>query len=132
MSLTLSYLQIYFINSSFLVSINSDRGVYTPVGFTITSDSLTLEKLQSWVPILEYAGIEWIKAGGSGVDIGKIKNAKALIGFVPDDQRYFDLHHSAYDVFEEVHPREMELGTAAIAILAYLLSEELQESENEK
>jgi len=39
--------------------------------------------------------------------------------------RYFDLHHSANDVFEEVHPREMELGTAAIAVLAYLLSEEL-------
>jgi hypothetical protein len=108
-----------------IAAIESDRGVYTPEGFTITSDSLTLLKLQSWIPILEYAGIEWIKAGGSGVDISKIKNAKALIGFVPDDQRYFDLHHSANDVFEEVHPREMELGTAAIAVLAYLLSEEL-------
>ncbi len=108
-----------------IAAIESDRGVYTPVGFTVTSDSLTLIRLQSWLPILEYAGIEWIKAGGSGVDISKIKNAQALIGFIPDDQRYFDLHHSANDVFEEVHPREMELGTAAIAIMAYLLSEEL-------
>ncbi|HSP87613.1 MAG TPA: M20/M25/M40 family metallo-hydrolase [Ignavibacteriaceae bacterium] len=108
-----------------IAAIESDRGVYTPVGFTVTSDSLTLLKLQSWNTILENAGIEWIKPGGSGVDISKIKNAKALIGFVPDDQRYFDLHHSANDVFEEVHPREMELGSAAIAILAYLLSEEL-------
>lgn len=108
-----------------IAAIESDRGVYTPVGFTVTSDSLTLIRLQSWIPILEYAGIEWIKAGGSGVDISKIKNAQALIGFIPDDQRYFDLHHSANDVFEEVHPREMELGTAAIAIMAYLLSEEL-------
>jgi len=85
--------------------------------------------LQSWLPILEYAGIEWIKAGGSGVDISQTKNVPALIGFVPDDQRYFDLHHSANDVFEEVHPREMELGTAAITVLAYLLSEELLETE---
>ena len=108
-----------------IAAIESDRGVYTPVGFTVTSDSVTLEKLQSWVPILEYVGIEWIKAGGSGVDISKIKNVQALIGFIPDDQRYFDLHHSANDVFEEVHPREMELGTAAIAMMAYLLSEEL-------
>jgi len=47
-----------------------------------------------------------------------------LIGYVPDDQRYFDVHHSDNDVFEEVHPREMQLGTSAIAILTYLLSEE--------
>ena len=46
------------------------------------------------------------------------------MGYVPDDQRYMDYHHSANDVFEAVHPREFELGTAAIAIMAYLLSEE--------
>ncbi|OGU77601.1 MAG: peptidase M28, partial [Ignavibacteria bacterium RBG_16_34_14] len=108
-----------------IAAIESDRGVFTPVGFAVTSDSLTLIKLQNWLPILEYAGIEWIKAGGSGVDISQIKNTQALIGFVPDDQRYFDLHHSANDVFEEVHPREMELGAAAIAVMAFLLSEEL-------
>ena len=108
-----------------IAAIESDRGVFTPVGFEVESDSLTLLKMQSWLPILENAGIKWIKAGGSGADISQIKNAKALIGYVPDDQRYFDLHHSNNDVFEEVNPREMELGTAAIATLAYLLSEEL-------
>jgi carboxypeptidase Q len=107
-----------------IAAIESDRGVFTPVGFSVTSDSTTLAKLQSWLPILEYTGISWVKAGGSGVDISKIKNAKALIGYVPDNQRYFDLHHSANDIFEEVHSREMQLGTAAIAILTYLLSEE--------
>jgi len=108
-----------------IAAIESDRGVFTPEGFNVTSDSSTLIKIQSWLPVLEYAGIEWIKTGGSGVDISKIKNAKALISFVPDDQRYFDVHHSANDVFEEVHPREMEVGAAAIAMFAYLLSEEL-------
>ncbi len=34
----------------------------------------------------------------------------------------FIIHPS--DVFEEVHPREFELGTAAMAIIVYLLSEE--------
>jgi hypothetical protein len=107
-----------------IAAIESDRGVFTPVGFSVESDSETLRKLQSWVPILEHAGIKWINAGGSGVDISKIRNAQALIGYVPDNQRYFDVHHSANDIFEEVHPREMELGTAAIAVLAYLLSED--------
>src|SRR5690606_12562636 len=104
-----------------IAAIESDRGVFTPVGFSVNSEPEVLEKIQSWLPVLEHAGIEWVKAGGSGVDISYIKNAQALIGFIPDDQRYFDLHHSANDVFEEVNPREMELGAAAMAALAYLL-----------
>lgn len=107
-----------------IAAIESDRGGFTPVGFDIDSDSLSLIKIQSWLPVLKKASIEWIDEGGSGVDVSHIKNAQALIGYVPDDQRYFDFHHSANDVYEGVHPRELELGSAAITILAYLLSEE--------
>ena len=103
-----------------IAAIESDAGASTPRGYRIDSDSLTINKMQKWLPVL----IEWIKPGGSGVDVKQIKNAKALMGFVPDGQRYFDVHHSDNDVFETVHPREMELGTAAIAIMAYLISEE--------
>ena len=109
---------------SHLAAIESDRGAFTPRGFSVTSDSSTLLKMESWLPVLNYAYIDWIRKGGSGADVGAIKNAKALIGYVPDDQRYMDLHHSANDTFDKVHPREMELGSAAIAILVYLISEE--------
>lgn len=111
-------------NEKHIAAIEADRGAFTPVGFTVDSDSIILNKISEWLPVLEKASIEWIKKGGSGVDVSKIKNAKALLGFVPDDQRYMDLHHSANDVFEEVHPREFELGTAAMAVMVYLLSEE--------
>ena len=36
-------------------------------------------------------------------------------------QKYFEIHHTAKDVFEAVHPREMELGTASMASLVYLI-----------
>lgn len=112
-------------NQKHLAVIESDRGAFTPIGFYVDTDSTEiLNKLQSWLPVLEYADIEWVRKGGSGVDVGKIKNAVARIGYVPDGQRYMDFHHSANDVFEAVHPREFELGSAAIAILTYLLSEE--------
>lgn len=108
-----------------LAAIESDRGAFSPLGFTVETDSTELiDKLNSWLPILKLAGINWIRKGGSGADISKINNAKLLMGYVPDSQRYFDLHHSSNDVFEEVHPREFELGSAAIAIMVYLLSEE--------
>lgn len=107
-----------------IAAIEADRGAFTPVGFYVDSDSNTINKIAQWLPVLDKASIEWVRKGGSGVDVSKIKNAKALLGFVPDDQRYMDVHHSANDVFEAVHPREFELGSAAMAVMVYLLSEE--------
>ena len=105
-------------NQIHLAVIESDRGAFTPIGFYAETDSTEmLEHLQDWMPFLEKANIEWIKKGGSGVDVQKIKNAKLHIGYVPDDQRYMDYHHSANDTFDAVHPREFELGAAAIAII---------------
>jgi hypothetical protein len=88
------------------------------------ADSTTISKIEQWLPYLQRAGIDWLRKGGSGSDISKIKKCNTLIGYIPDNQRYFDFHHSENDVFEAIHPREMELGSAAITILTYLLSEE--------
>ena len=108
-----------------LAAIESDRGAFTPRGFTVNTDSSALIKiLDSWLPFLQPAGIDWIRNGGSGSDVSRLKKAKLLFGYVPDCQRYFDLHHSAKDVFRVINPREFELGSASMAILTYLLSEE--------
>ena len=49
-----------------------------------------------------------------------------LIGLIPDSQRYFDYHHSPNDTFEQVNNREMQLGSAAIASLVYLIDTKLK------
>jgi len=111
-----------------IAAIESDRGAFTPRGFEFDADSAhksgIIEKLNAMLPVLKKAGIEWIKEGEGGVDISFINNVNAHIGYAPDEQRYFDVHHSDNDVYEAVNPREMQLGTAAIVILAYLVSEE--------
>jgi hypothetical protein len=107
-----------------LAAIESDRGAFTPRGFFVEADTAIISELNQWLPYFQKAGIEWVRKGGSGVDISYIPGVKALIGYVPDSQRYFDFHHSDNDVFEAVNPREFELGSAAMAILTYLLSEE--------
>lgn len=107
-----------------IAAIESDRGCFTPRGFYAQTNAESLKKMQSWLPILNKSLIEWVLPGGGGSDIGPIKNAKAQIGYVPDNQRYMDLHHSSNDNYNSVNPREMELGASAMAILVYLLSEE--------
>ena len=66
----------------------------------------------------------YLKAGGAGADINPLKSQKGLlIGFKPDNQRYFDFHHTTADVFENVNVRELRLGAAAITSLVYLIDQ---------
>ena len=53
------------------------------------------------------------------MDIGPLKELepRPLLITVPDGQRYFDLHHSSQDVWENVHKRELELGAATASML---------------
>ena len=106
-----------------IAAIESDRGGFTPRGFSVDATPEVLAKLEKWLPYFNATGIEWFRKGGSGADISQIKNSKALIGYVPDSQRYFTYHHSANDVFTAVDHRELELGSAAITILTLLISE---------
>jgi hypothetical protein len=45
------------------------------------------------------------------------------IGLHVNSQRYFDYHHAASDTIDKVNKRELNLGSAAMAALSYLLSE---------
>jgi hypothetical protein len=76
---------------------------------------------------LEPYGADRLIAGGGGSDIGPLRDKTPgvmLIGYLPDSQRYFDVHHSANDVFENVNKRELELGAASIAALIYLIDQQ--------
>ena len=62
--------------------------------------------------------------GGSGADIGPLRNGKIVLsGLRPDSQRYFDHHHAANDTFDAINKRELELGAAAMASLVYLVDQ---------
>lgn len=108
-----------------LAAIESDRGGFTPRGFSCDGDDSVIarymQRLGEWLPLLEPYGLGF-RRGGSGADIGPLKSQKGLlIGYEPDSQRYFDYHHAASDVFETVNKRELELGAAAMTALVYLL-----------
>lgn len=108
-----------------VAAIESDAGGFAPRSFGMTGSESQLSKIQSWLPDLKTVGIERVDKGGGGADIGPLgPSGTVLIGLVPEGQRYFDVHHSRNDVFEAVHPRELQLGAIAMAMLAWRLSEE--------
>jgi hypothetical protein len=109
-----------------LAALESDRGGFTPRGFGI--DTSILSKVKCYQKLLSDYGVGTLENGGGGADIGPLKKTNpniALISFIPDSQRYFDVHHAETDVFESVNKRELELGAAAIATMIYILDQQL-------
>jgi carboxypeptidase Q len=112
-------------NEFHLAAIESDRGGFTPRGFTVDGHeeifNEKLKKVIEWLPLLEPYGLSFRK-GGSGADISGLKSQKGLLfGFEPDTQRYFDYHHTPIDGRDVVNERELTLGTASMTSLVYLL-----------
>ena len=108
-----------------IVALESDRGVFTPRGFSVQDPEL-LTLVRTWAPLFEPYEIYEFISGGGGADIGPLKDqGTSLVGFLPDSHRYFTLHHTASDVFETVDKRELEMGAATMSSLFYLLDKYL-------
>ena len=112
-------------NEKQIAAIESDAGGTSPRGFGVNTDSVRFEKINSYSPLLAIVNAEKIRKGGGGADISTLEQfGTALIGLNPDPQRYFDYHHSNNDTIDKVHPRELEMGAIAMAILAWAISQD--------
>lgn len=107
-----------------IAAIESDSGGFTPKGFTINASDVNLHNLKAFLPYFAPYGIHEFVEGEGGADISPMKKfGVPLIGFKPDSQRYFKYHHSYLDTFDKVDKRELELGSASITSLVYLIDQ---------
>lgn len=111
-------------NEKHIFALESDGGGFTPRGFTLEMKADQVSKIQQWKSLFYPYGADDIIPGGSGSDVEPLKElGTALAGFSADSQRYFDIHHAATDVFENVSERELKLGAATMTALVWLVSE---------
>lgn len=104
-----------------IFALESDAGGFTPRGFSFDCDVENFAQVESWKPLFKPYLIHYFEMGGSGADIGPLKEeGMVLAGLRPDSQRYFDHHHAANDTFDAVNKRELELGGATMTSLLYL------------
>jgi hypothetical protein len=117
------YLELAKLNNEkHVFGLESDAGGFTPRGFSLEMSQAQIEKVQSWKNLFYQYGVYSLVAGGSGADVGPLRaTGTALSGLTPDSQRYFDIHHAATDVFENVSRRELHLGAVNMAALIYLV-----------
>lgn len=108
-----------------VAGIESDAGGFSPRGFGVKADSATVAKIAKWAYLFKPIGADRITHGGGGADLSPLaRKGVPTIGLRVDGQKYFDYHHSDHDTIDNVHKRELELGAAAVALLAYVLAEE--------
>ena len=105
-------------------ALESDRGGFVPRGFTTDAQGEAFALLKAATQLLSFAGASELRRGGGGADISVLADAGVVLaGLSPDPQRYCDVHHSELDTLEQVHARELELGTAAMAALLFVLAD---------
>ena len=111
-------------NENHIFALESDAGGFSPRGFSFEASDNQFKKINSWKTYFEPYLADRFVLGGSGADIGPLRNGKTVLsGLRPDSQRYFEYHHNASDTFEAINKRELELGAAAMTSMIYLVDQ---------
>lgn len=107
-----------------VLALESDAGGFTPRGFSTDASAPVLRQLSDVAELVARTGANNVFPGWGGVDIGPMAaSGVVLVGYRPDDERYFDHHHSERDTIDQVHPRELAHGAGAIAGLIYVVAD---------
>jgi len=115
-------------NETHICALESDAGSFLPLGFFVSGNNEQLAKVTQFKNLLANYNLYKFTKGESGVDIGPLKEEypkMMQLGLAVNSQRYFNYHHSAADVFENVNKRELNLGVAAMATMIYLMDKTL-------
>jgi Zn-dependent M28 family amino/carboxypeptidase len=107
-----------------ILAIESDAGGATPYGFSMEMDKDKRDAIKSWASLFMPYNVWSFDREGGGADIGPLKRkfGTPIMELMPDSQRYFDMHHSDNDVFENVQRRELSLGAITMSQMVYLVS----------
>jgi Zn-dependent M28 family amino/carboxypeptidase len=112
-----------------VAGIEADSGGFAPEGFTVEMNDakkadIALEQLQQIASLLEPIRATKAMLGGSGADVGQLKQlGTACLGLEIDGRTYFDFHHTWADTVDKVNPKELTDCAISLAVAAYILAD---------
>lgn len=105
-----------------LFAIESDAGGFSPRGISLDMVPERRRQIIGWKNYFLPYGVYNFSQETAGQDIMPLKKLGVpLAELVPDMQRYFEIHHTAYDTFDKVNRRELNLGAVAMAQMIYMI-----------
>ena len=107
-----------------VLAIESDGGVFRPIGFGFNGSDSARAILRQVVTLLKPLAVDSLLAAGGGADIGPImQRGVPGMSHVVDGTRYFWYHHTEADTPDKLDPREVAQNVAAMAIMAYVVAD---------
>jgi carboxypeptidase Q len=107
-----------------VLAIESDSGVFDPLGFGFTGSDAAYEVVRAVGSLLDRIDAGEVTRGGGGADIGPImREGVPGMGLRVDGEKYFWYHHSEADTVDKLDPREMAECVAALAVMAYVVAD---------
>ena len=109
----------------YIAAIESDSGAAHPLGFDIKAAPAAIEALRPVQSVLTSIGATAMQptSYSPGADIVAMSDAGVpAFGVLQDGRTYFNYHHTAADTLDKVVPSELRENAAAMAVMAYALS----------
>ncbi len=111
--------------SHHIAAVESDSGAAHPLGFSVKALPAAVDALRPMQSVLQSIGSTMLQATtyAPGADISAMSDAGVpSFGVLQDGRTYFNYHHTAADTLDKVVPGELRENAAAMAVLAYALT----------
>jgi carboxypeptidase Q len=111
--------------SKHVMMLESDGGVFRPLGFGFSGSDRARETVRAIASLLTGIGASQISTGGGGADIGPSLQEGHIPGMSldVDGSKYFLIHHTQADTIDKIDPVEMAKCAAAVAVMAYVVAD---------
>jgi carboxypeptidase Q len=111
--------------SKHVMMLESDGGVFRPLGFGFSGSDRARETVRAIASLLTGIGANQISTGGGGADIGPSLQEGHIPGMSldVDGSKYFLIHHTQADTIDKIDPVEMAKCAAAVAVMAYVIAD---------
>ena len=114
-----------------VLAIESDSGVFEPVGFGFTGSEAAYALIQPVEALIEPLLAETstvygrgVVRGGGGADIGPLmREGVPGMSLNTNNERYFWYHHTPADTVDKLDPGEVQRCVAMLAIMAYVVAD---------
>jgi carboxypeptidase Q len=108
-----------------VMMMESDSGVFRPVGFGFTGSDQAREKVRAIATLLGGIGADQINPGGGGADITpSVQDGRVpAMSLEVDGSKYFLIHHTPADTIDKIDPIEMAKCAAAVGVMAYVVAD---------
>ncbi|HYM26041.1 MAG TPA: M20/M25/M40 family metallo-hydrolase [Vicinamibacterales bacterium] len=108
-----------------VMMMESDSGVFRPLGFGFSGSDQAREKVRAIATLLSGIGADEVTPGGGGADITPATQEGRIpaMSLEVDGSKYFLIHHTPADTIDKIDPIEMAKCAATVGVMAYVVAD---------